>query len=70
MVDGKAVKSISRPRDNRVYSYRVNVAKLAAGGHTITARVTFLSASKTKSKTMRMSFRRCVRAVHAPAFTG
>jgi hypothetical protein len=70
LLDGKAVKSISRPRDNRVYSYRVNVAKLATGGHTITARVTFLSATKTKSKTMRLSFRRCVRAVHAPAFTG
>jgi hypothetical protein len=44
---------ITRPRDNRAYSYRVNVTRLRAGGHTIAARVTFLASSKTKSKTMR-----------------
>lgn len=70
LLDGKRVKSIASPRNNRSYSYRVNVARLAVGRHTIAVRITFRSGSQTKAKTIRSSFQRCVRAVQAPAFTG
>jgi hypothetical protein len=70
LLDGRAVKSIVRPFDNRTYRYRVNVARLKLGAHTIAAKVSFMSGTKTKSKTIRLTFNRCAKQLRAPAFTG
>jgi hypothetical protein len=69
-VDGKTMRTLVRPKDNKTYRFRVNVSKLSFGGHTVAARVTFRSTSGTKSKTIRLSFRRCALQVRTPKFTG
>jgi hypothetical protein len=70
VLDGRTVKTVNAPRSNRTYRYRVNVAKLRIGVHTVAAKVTFRAASRTKSKTIRLTFQRCARQLRAPAFTG
>lgn len=70
LLDGRPVKSFNLPRNSRTYRYRVNLARLGSGTHTIAAKVTFRSGTGTKSKTFRFAFRRCVKQVRAPAFTG
>ena len=69
-LDGKAIKSVAQPRDNRTYRARINLAKLAMGQHTVAAKVTFRPDSHTRSKTIRLTFERCARQLHAPQFTG
>lgn len=69
-LDGKVMKSVSLPADNRSYRYRVNVAKLSVGRHQLAVRVVFRQLSRTKSKTMRVNFQRCAAQLRAPAFTG
>ncbi|HZX53117.1 MAG TPA: carboxypeptidase regulatory-like domain-containing protein [Ilumatobacteraceae bacterium] len=69
-IDGHAMKSVVRPKDNATYRYRVNVAKLKVGRHHLAVKVTFRSQSHTKSKTLRSTFQRCAAQRRAPAFTG
>jgi hypothetical protein len=69
-LDGRTVKTIVRPFDNRAYRYRVNVARLSMGAHTIAAKVSFMSGTATKSKTIRLTFQRCTKQLRAPTFTG
>jgi hypothetical protein len=42
----------------------------APGVHRITARVQFEAGSGTKTRTLRLSYQRCVRQVVRPRFTG
>jgi hypothetical protein len=69
-LDGKVVKTVTRPKNNSTVTYRVNVTKLSIGRHRITVKVTFLAGSGTKSKTLRLSFQRCAKRLVAPQFTG
>ena len=66
-LDGRVVKTVTGLKNRRMYRYRVNVSKLARGGHRLTVTVTFRS---NRTKTMRLAFQRCVRQVRAPQFTG
>jgi hypothetical protein len=69
-VDGHKVKTLTLPKNNRTYRYRVNVSKLSMGHHLMTVKVVFRSNSATKSKTLRLSFQRCAAQLRAPSFTG
>jgi hypothetical protein len=69
-VDGHKVKTLTLPKDNRTYRYRVNVSKLSMGHHLMTVKIVFRSNSATKSKTLRLTFQRCAAQLRAPAFTG
>lgn len=62
-LDGKRIKV----RNNAV---RINPAKLRIGVHRLVATVRFQKASRTKTKTFRVTFQRCARRAIAPKFTG
>jgi hypothetical protein len=69
-LDGRYQRAILRPNNGRTYRFRVDVRKLKLGRHTVMVKVTFTSASRTKSRTLRLTFQRCARRVVAPRFTG
>jgi hypothetical protein len=69
-IDGEVSKTVSLPKDNKTYRYRVNVSKLKNGRHQISVRVVFRKLSQTKSKTLRLNFQVCAAQLRAPAFTG
>jgi hypothetical protein len=67
-VDGRLVKTISDRR--RVYTAKIRPRNLGLGRHRVTARVRFVAASRTESRTLRLTFRRCARQTVQPRFTG
>jgi hypothetical protein len=69
-LDGKTIKTVTKPNSAGNYQIRVNPAKFKVGVHRIVATVTFTSQSGTKQKTLRISFQRCPRKLAAPRFTG
>lgn len=69
-LDGQNAKTLTPIRDNRWYRYRVNVRKLGIGIHTVSAAVTFRQNTVVRRKTIRLSFKKCVRQISAPRFTG
>jgi hypothetical protein len=62
-LDGKRLKGGGTSRS-------LNAGKLKPGLHVLVARVTFVSKSATKPKSMRAVFVRCARSAIKPAFTG
>jgi hypothetical protein len=55
----------------RVYTLRVNPAKLPAGRtHRVVARVLFTATSRTQARTLRTTFQRCLQGAVGPRFTG
>jgi hypothetical protein len=67
-LDGKLIKRFTSTRST--YTIKVNPRKYGFGRHRIIARVTFLTASGTKSRRLPLTFRRCARGTIAPRFTG
>jgi hypothetical protein len=70
VLDGKVVKRLRKPTSKGVYALRVDPSKMRVGVHRLVANITFQSGSRTKPKTMRLSFQRCSRKLAAPRFTG
>ena len=69
-LDGKRIKTLTKPNAGARFQVRVNPAKLKIGVHRITATVTFKAATKKKAQTFRISFQRCAKKLAAPRFTG
>ena len=68
-LDGRKVRIVTR-RDRRgAFSLRIDPRRMPAGAHRLTARARFQRASRTRAKTMRLTFLRCQRRP-APSFTG
>jgi hypothetical protein len=70
VLDGKRLKSVSKPNSAGSYAVRVNPRSLRLGVHRLVATVTFQKGSGTKAKRLRLSFQRCARALQEPRFTG
>ena len=69
-VDGKRV-AVRRARNGqRRFTARVTPGRLSLGVHRVTARVVFRSASRTRPRTLVLSFQRCARQAPSPRFTG
>ena len=66
-VNGKLVKTVKAKQ--RV-TLRIPVLRLRGGTNTVTAAVTFSSASRAKAKTLSLSFNRCAQGAVKPQFTG
>jgi hypothetical protein len=69
-VDGRKVATRNAKPGQRAFRYKVRAGDLGRGVHRVTARVQFVAASETKSRTLRLSFQRCARQVVTPRFTG
>jgi hypothetical protein len=62
-LDGKRIKVKNR-------SARIDPSKLRIGVHRLVATVRFQKATRSKTKTFRVTFQRCARRAIAPKFTG
>lgn len=69
-VDGKSVRTLTRPNRGSRFVLQIRPNTLRRGTHRVLARTTFTSASATRSRTLRVVFSRCARAASAPQFTG
>jgi hypothetical protein len=69
-LDGKKIKTLTKPNAGTRFQVRVNPAKLKIGVHRILATVNFTAATKKKAQTFRISFQRCAKKLAAPRFTG
>jgi hypothetical protein len=69
-LDGKRIKTLTKPNSGTRYQVRVNPAKMKIGVHRILATVTFKPETKKKAQTYRISFQRCAKKLAAPRFTG
>jgi len=70
VLDGKVMKRVRNTRNAKLFQLRINPQKLRIGVHRLVVNVTFRADSKTKPKTIRLSFQRCARKLAAPRFTG
>ena len=69
-VDGRRV-AIRRARNGqRTFTARVTPGRLSLGVHRVTARVVFRTASRTRARTLVLSFQHCARQAPSPRFTG
>jgi hypothetical protein len=69
-VDGKRV-AVRRARNGqRTFTAKVTPGRLSIGVHRVTARVVFRTASRTRPRTLVLSFQRCARQAPSPRFTG
>jgi hypothetical protein len=69
-VDGKKVKTLTKPNKGSRWVLPLNVRRLSYGAHRVRATVQFAKSSATKAKTLRFSFSRCNDAAAQPQFTG
>ena len=81
-LDGKTIKTLTKPNAGANFQVRINPAKFKIGVHRITATVTvnnvtinpdtnqIVRTQAQKAKTLRISFQRCARKLAAPRFTG
>jgi hypothetical protein len=69
-LDGKKVKTLTKPNKGGRWTLPMNVRRMAYGSHRLQAKVQFSKASGTKAKTLRLSFSRCGGAAAQPKFTG
>jgi tellurite resistance-related uncharacterized protein len=69
-VDGKVVKTLSKPNSGIRFKLPVIPSKFKTGAHRVLARVIYTPESKTKNRTLRVIFSRCAKKVASPAFTG
>ena len=69
--DGKTVKTFrNKSGEGKRFVLKVNPARYGKGIHRLKARVVYNAASRTKPRTLQMSFERCVKQVIKPQFTG
>ena len=69
-LDGRVVRTLTRPNSGSRFVLRVDPRKMRRGTHRVLARTTFASNSGTPARTLRVSFTKCARRAAAPAFTG
>jgi hypothetical protein len=69
-IDGRKVKTLTKPNKRGGWSLSVNMRKIAYGSHRVVAKVQFTKASGTKTKSLRLSFSRCGANNVRPQFTG
>jgi Zn-finger protein len=69
-LDGKRLKTVTKPNRAGAYSVRVNPAKLRIGVHRIVATVRFKASARTAPKKLRATFQRCGSRLVSPQFTG
>ncbi len=69
-LDGKVLKTLTRPNSGSRYKLPVNPRTKKTGIHRVLARIIFTKASGTNNRTLRVLFTRCGRKTNLPAFTG
>ena len=69
-LDGKTIRTLTRPNSGARYKLAVNPRTLRNGVHRVLARTTFRARSGTKPRTLRVTFSKCARRAVSPAFTG
>lgn len=70
-LDGRRVKTLTKPnRSGKRYGMLITPRLQRFGMHRLTATTTFTKASTTKSKILRVAYRRCARQAVLPEFTG
>jgi hypothetical protein len=69
-IDGRKVKTVSKPDKKGRFNFLVNPRKYKTGAHRLEATVTFDKKSGTRAKKLRLAFLRCARKVAPPRFTG
>jgi hypothetical protein len=69
-LDGRRVVVRNARGGQRRFTARIRPGSLRSGVHRVTARVQFRTASRTRSRTLVLSFQRCVRLAPSPRFTG
>ena len=69
-LDGRRVARRNGRSGQRRFTARIRPGSLGSGVHRVTARVQFRTASRTRSRTLVLSFQRCVRLAPSPRFTG
>jgi hypothetical protein len=67
--DGKRIKRIVAEPGQRRFTLRIAPSQ-RQGVHRITAKVRFVAASQTRTRTLRLSYQRCRSQVVRPRFTG
>jgi hypothetical protein len=70
VLDGKKVKTLTKPDRKGIFQLRVNPAKMKTGVHRLVVNVTFEANSGTRPRTLRLSFQRCAKKLAPPRFTG
>jgi hypothetical protein len=69
-LDGKTIKTLTKPNRGSLYVQPVNPRTLPIGVHRVLARTIFRKQSGTPSRTLRVTFSRCSRRAVSPGFTG
>lgn len=69
-LNGKRVKSLTRPNRGTRFALAVRPNTLRRGTHRVLAKTYFTKASKTPTRMLRVTFSRCARQAAAPRFTG
>jgi Prealbumin-like fold domain len=69
-VDGRRVVIRKAKSGQRTFKARIRPDRLSVGVHRVTARVVFRTASRTKARTLVLSFQHCARLAASPRFTG
>lgn len=69
-VNGKKVKTLTKPNAGSKYQLRYRTRSLKAGAYKVNAKVEFVSSSGTKAKNLKLQFSRCTPRVVRPTFTG
>jgi hypothetical protein len=69
-LDGRKIKTLSKPNSASTFSIPVRPDTLKRGTHRIVAKTTFQPASGTRARSLRVVFQRCGRAASRPQFTG
>jgi hypothetical protein len=69
-LDGKKIKTLTKPNAGTRFQVKVNPAKYKIGVHRIVATVTFKPETKKAAQTFRVAFQRCAKKLAAPKFTG
>jgi hypothetical protein len=69
-LDGKLIRTLTKPNDASRFRIAVRPGTLERGTHRVIAKTTFLPASATRARSLRVVFQRCGRAAIQPQFTG
>jgi hypothetical protein len=69
-VDGRRVALRRARNGQRTFTARILATRLSFGVHRVTARVVFRTASRTRARTLVLSFQHCARQAPSPRFTG
>jgi len=69
-IDGRAVRTLTRPNRGSRYVLPIRPNRLARGTHRVLARTLFTPESGARARTLRVVFQRCARVAGAPRFTG